>query len=97
MILAMINIFMSVTTNSPTSSSNNVSAIGAWIIFCIVFVISCLAEYGIILYLKYFWFKHSEEEFKSISRKVDVLSMYMALFYFVVSILVFWFVQYKSM
>merc|ERR1711994_490440 len=38
MMLAMVNIFMSVTTNSPTSSSNTVSSIGAWLIFCNYFV-----------------------------------------------------------
>jgi len=96
MMLAMVNIFMSVTTNSPTSSSNTISSIAAWLIFCLIFVTLCLAEYGIILYLKYFWFKLSDEEFKFISRKVDLFSLYISLSIFPVSILIFWLMQCKS-
>ena len=53
MMLALVNIFMSVRTSSPTSSSDTVSSIGSWLVYCLIFVILCLVEYGIILYKKY--------------------------------------------
>ena len=93
MMLAMVNIFMSVTTNSPTSSTNTVSFIGSWLIFCLVFVTSCLAEYGTLLYLKYYWFELSDDEFKLISKKVDLFSLYTLLFIFAASIMIFCFLQ----
>ena len=96
MMLALVNIFMSVRTSSPTSSSNSVSSIGAWLTFCLIVVISCLVEYGIILYLKYFLSKRSDDKFTSISKKVDKVSLYLVLLIFVVSTQIFFWQHFYS-
>ena len=77
MTIALVNIFMSVRTSSPTASANTVSSIGLWLIFCLIFVIFCLVEYGIILYLKYLSSKrYSEDEFASTAKKIDRISLF---------------------
>ena len=93
--LALVNIFMSVRTSSPTSSANTVSSIAEWLICCLIFVISCLVEYGIILHLKYLTSEpYSEDEFLSISKKVDRISLYSTFLIFVVFTITFWMLQF---
>ena len=79
-LLALINMFMSIRTDSPTSSSNAVSAIGLWMTMCIIFVVFCLVGYGTILCLEY------------LARKMDLYSLFMAFFVFIVFNLSYWLV-----
>ena len=84
MMLTLVNISMSVRTSSPTSGSDTVSSIGHWLVLCLIFVIMCLLEHGIILYLKYLSLKHySDDEFVSISKKIDRIALFTAPFIFV--------------
>ena len=57
--LALINLLISVATNSPTVS---LTMLSAWIIACIFFVYFALLEYGCILCFKYFTEKRDNSE-----------------------------------
>ena len=89
LILCLVNIFMSVTTSSP--NANTISSIGSWIIFCIIFVHFCLVEYGTILLMKYCHCpKYSEEYEKTLFKRVDLISLIVGLFTFIIFNIVFW-------
>jgi small-conductance mechanosensitive channel len=49
--LVLINIFNSITNNSPNTET--ITAISIWIITCILFVFGALSSYAVILYRKY--------------------------------------------
>ena len=90
-LLALVNMFMSIRTDSPTSSSDKVSAIGLWMIICLIFVILCLLEYGTILCMEYLSStNYSDEAFKSFARKMDLISLKMSLLVFLVFNLAYW-------
>ena len=94
-LLALVNMFMSIRTDSPTSSSDAVSAIGLWMTMCIIFVVLCLVEYGTILCLEYLSSKnYSDEEFKSFARKMDLISLKMSILVYLVFNVSYWCIVY---
>ena len=94
-LLALVNMFMSIRTDSPTSSSDKVSAIGLWMIICLFFVILCLVEYGTILCTEYLSStNYSEEAFKSFARKMDLISLKISLVVLLVFNVSYWCIVY---
>ena len=90
-LLALVNMFMSIRTDSPTSTSDKVSAIGLWMTICIIFVILCLVEYGTILCIEYLSSKnYSDEAFKSFARKMDLISLKISLVVLLVFNVSYW-------
>ena len=90
LLLCLINIFNSVTSNSPNSDS--ITSIGAWIIYCIVFVKSALLQYGAILFWKCISNdpNYAENYVKSRLKTVDLCSLAVSLTSFFVFSLIFW-------
>ena len=89
--LILTNMFTTIKSSSPTVNANTVSSIGIWLIFCLIFVIICLVEYGIIQYLKYLSSKcYSEEQSLIMSRRIDRISFFISPFIIAAFIITYW-------
>ena len=86
-LLCLINIFNSITSESPYAKS--FTSISTWMIVCILFVTSTLLQYGAILL---FW-KYTEshkENFKMILKKIDMVCVTIETLAFMLFNLIFW-------
>ena len=83
--LVLVNLFISITTNSPNTKS--LTSISTWVLICIIFVQGAVLEYGGILLFKYF----SISNFGSkVLRRVDLLSLILSIVTFLTFNVVYW-------
>ena len=83
--LVLVNLFISITTNSPNTKS--LTSISTWVLVCIIFVQGAVLEYGGILLFKYF----SISNFGSkVLRRVDLLSLILSIVTFLTFNVVYW-------
>ena len=90
LLLCLINIFNSVTSNSPNSDS--ITSIGAWLIYCILFVKGALLQYGGILFWKCIANNdyYAENYIKSRLKTIDLCSLAVSLISFLLFSFMFW-------
>ena len=83
--LVLVNLFISITTNTPNTKS--LTSISTWVLACITFVQGAVLEYGGILLFKYF----SISNFGSkVLRRVDLLSLILSIVTFLTFNVVYW-------
>ena len=87
--LVIVNIFISVTTQSPKTTS--LTSISAWMIACILFICGALLEYGIILLYKHCT-SHEKlpRNVKNALNKVDTLGLLVSVVSFLLFNFIFW-------
>ena len=86
-LLCLINIFNTITSESPYAKS--FTSISTWMIACILFVTSTLLQYGaILLFWKYTTSQKERNDF--ILKKIDLISVAVESLAFMLFNLIFW-------
>ena len=86
-LLCLINIFNTITSESPYAKS--FTSISTWMIACILFVTSTLLQYGaILLFWKYT--ASQKENFQMILKKIDMVCGTVETLAFMLFNLIFW-------
>ena len=83
--LVLVNLFISITTNTPNTKS--LTSISTWVLVCIIFVQGAVLEYGGILLFKYFSVSNVGSE---VLHKVDLLSLILSIVTFLTFNVVYW-------
>ena len=86
-LLCLINIFNTITSESPYAKS--FTSISTWMIVCILFVTSTLLQYGaILLFWKYT--TYDQENVRMFLKKIDVICLALEILAFIVFNIIFW-------
>ena len=86
-LLCLINIFNTITSESPYAKS--FTSISTWMIVCILFVTSTLLQYGSILLFWKYKTNHKEND-QMILKTIDMISVTVEILAFMLFNLIFW-------
>ena len=87
-LLCLINIFNTVTSESPYTKS--FTSISTWMVVCILFVTSTLLQYGTILLFWKYNATSLEENAKMSMKTIDMISLAVEALAFTLFNLIFW-------
>ena len=86
--LVLVNLFISITTNSRITKS--LTYISTWILACIIFVQGAVLEYGCILLFKHVAHKPVSDLGQKIIHRVDSFCLLMSIKLFAVFNFIYW-------
>ena len=87
LMLCLINIFNTITSDSPYTKS--FTSISIWMVVCITLVTSALLQYGIIL-LFWKYTLYEQKNIQMIIKKIDLVCLTIEILVFVVFNIIFW-------
>ena len=86
--LVLVNLFISITTNSPNTKS--LTSISTWVLACIIFVQGAVLEYGCILLFKHVAHNPVSDLGQKILHRVDSFCLLMSIKAFAVFNFIYW-------
>ena len=86
--LVLVNLFISITTNSPNTKS--LTSISTWVLACIIFVQGAVLEYGFILLLKHLIPHLVSDLGQKILPKIDSFCLLLSIIAFTIFNFIYW-------
>ena len=86
--LVLVNLFISITTNSPNTKS--LTSISTWILACIIFVQGAVLEYGCILLFKHVVYNPASDLGQKILRRIDSFCLFISIKAFALFNFIYW-------
>lgn len=86
--LVLVNLFISITTNSPNSKS--LTHISTWVLACIIFVQAAVLEYGCILFLKHVRYNQVSDLGQKILHRIDSFCLLISIKAFAIFNFIYW-------
>ena len=86
--LVLVNLFISITTNSPNTKS--LTSISTWVLACIIFVQGAVLEYGCILLFKHLTPNLVSDLGQKILPKIDTLCLLISIKAFAIFNYIYW-------
>ena len=87
--LVLVNLFISITTNSP-ADVKSLTSISTWVLVCIIFVQAAVLEYGCILLLKHVRYIPMSDLGQKILHRIDSFCLLISVNAFVIFNFIHW-------
>ena len=94
LLLVLVNLFISVSANSPDTHA--LTYISTWVLACIIFVEVAVMEYGCILLFNHIMYMPASEIGRKILHRLDSFALLISIAAFIVFNCIYWITEAAS-